>query len=91
MAQFDPSLFLPTMGFLTLTGAVCYWLSITTLISQFAGIGKFKEKKLSSLYSFYTSLISKVSNTIKKMYPFKSTKTISLIAFFNILIISLFL
>lgn len=67
MTQFDPSVFFPTIGSLTLTRAVCYWLSITTLIPQFAGIGKFREKKLNSLdffNSFSTSLIFNLNNVV---------------------------
>jgi hypothetical protein len=67
MAQFDPLIIFPLIWSLTLILAAYYQLSITILIPQFAGIGKFREKKLNSLdsfNSFNTSLISKVSNTI---------------------------
>ena len=67
MAQFDPLIIFPVIWSLTLVLAAYYRLSIEILIPQFAGIGKFREKKLSSLdsfNSFNTSLISKVSNTV---------------------------
>lgn len=67
MAQFDPLIIFPVIWSLTLVLAVYYRLSIEILIPQFAGIGKFREKKLSSLdsfNSFNTSLISKVNNTV---------------------------
>ena len=67
MAQFDPLIIFPLIWSLTLVLAAYYRLSIETLIPQFAGIGKFREKKLNSLdsfNSFNTSLISKVSNTV---------------------------
>ena len=67
MAQFDPLIIFPIIWSLTLVLAAYYRLSIEILIPQFAGIGKFREKKLSSLgsfNSFNTSLISKVNNTV---------------------------
>jgi hypothetical protein len=67
MAQFDPLIIFPLIWSLTLVLVAYYQLSIETLIPQFAGIGKFREKKLNSLdsfNSFNTSLISKVNNTI---------------------------
>ena len=67
MAQFDPLIIFPVIWSLTLVLAAYYRLSIEILIPQFAGIGKFREKKLSSLgsfNSFNTSLISKVNNTV---------------------------
>ena len=67
MAQFDPLIIFPIVWSLTLVLAAYYRLSIEILIPQFAGIGKFREKKLSSLgsfNSFNTSLISKVNNTV---------------------------
>ena len=67
MAQFDPLIIFPLIWSLTLVLAAYYRLSIEILIPQFAGLGKFREKKLSSLdsfNSFNTSLISKVNNTV---------------------------
>ena len=67
MAQFDVLIIFPLIWSLTLILIVYYQLSIEVLIPQFAGIGKFREKKLGSLNSFNlfnTSLISKVNNTI---------------------------
>jgi hypothetical protein len=67
MAQFDTLIIFPLIWTLTLVLVAYYQLSIEVLIPQFAGIGKFREKKLNSLgffYSFNKSLISKVSNTI---------------------------
>ena len=67
MAQFDPLIIFPLIWSLTLVLAAYYRLSIEILIPQFAGIGKFREKKLNSLDSFNSfnaSLISKVSNTV---------------------------
>jgi len=67
MAQFDPLIIFPLIWSLTLILAVYYRLSIEILLPQFAGIEKFREKKLNSLDSFNafnTSLISKVSNTV---------------------------
>ena len=67
MAQFDPLIIFPILWSLTLVLAAYYRLSIEILIPQFAGIGKFREKKLNSLdsfNSFNTSLISKVNNTV---------------------------
>lgn len=67
MAQFDPLIIFPLVWSLILVLAVYYRLAIEILIPQFAGIGKFREKKrnsLSSFSSFNTSSISKVSNTI---------------------------
>ena len=67
MAQFDPLIIFPLIWSLLLILAIYYRLSIDVLIPQFAGIGKFREKKLNSLgsfNSFNTSLISKTSNTI---------------------------
>ena len=67
MAQFDPLIIFPLIWSLILILAIYYRLSIEILIPQFAGIGKFREKKLNSLGSFNlfnTSLISRVSNTV---------------------------
>jgi len=67
MAQFDPLIILPLIWSLILVLTAYYRLSIETLVPQFAGMGKFREKKLNSLSSFNsfnTSLISKASNTI---------------------------
>lgn len=67
MAQFDPLIIFPLIWSLILVLAAYYRLSIEILIPQFAGIGKFREKKLNSLESFNefnASLISKVSNTV---------------------------
>jgi hypothetical protein len=67
MAQFDPLIIFPLIWSLIIVLAAYYRLSIEILIPQFAGIGKFREKKLNSLdsfNSFNTSLISKVNNTI---------------------------
>ena len=67
MAQFDPLIIFPLIWSLTLVLATYYRLSIEILIPQFAGIGKFREKKLSSLESFNlfnASLISKITNTV---------------------------
>ena len=67
MAQFDPLIIFPLIWSLTLILAVYYRLSIEILIPQFAGIGKFREKKFNSLgsfNSFNTRLISKVNNTV---------------------------
>ena len=67
MAQFDPLIIFPLIWSWVLVLAAYYRLSIEILIPQFAGIGKFREKKLNSLgsfNSFNTSLISKVSNTV---------------------------
>lgn len=67
MAQFDPLIIFPLIWSLTLVLAAYYQLSIEILIPQFAGIGKFRGKKLNSLESFNefnASLISKVSNTV---------------------------
>jgi hypothetical protein len=67
MAQFDPLIIFPLIWSLILVLAAYYRLSIEILIPQFAGIGKFREKKLNSLdsfNSFNTSLISTVKNTI---------------------------
>ena len=67
MAQFDPLIIFPLIWSLALVLAAYYRLSIEILIPQFAGLGKFREKKLSSLdsfNSFNTSLISKVSDTV---------------------------
>lgn len=67
MAQFDTLIIFPLIWSLTLVLVAYYQLSIEILIPQFAGIGKFREKKLNSLdsfHSFNTSLISKVSNTV---------------------------
>jgi len=68
MAQFDSLIIFPLIWALTLVLAGYYQLSIEVLIPQFAGIGKFREKKLNSLHffhSFNTSFISKVSNTVR--------------------------
>jgi hypothetical protein len=67
MAQFDPLIIFPLIWSLLLVLMVYYHLSIDVLLPQFAGIGKFREKKLHSLNSynsFNISLISKTSNTI---------------------------
>jgi hypothetical protein len=67
MAQFDPLIIFPLIWSLTFVLVAYYRLSIEVLVPQFAGIGKFREKKLNSLdsfNSFNTSLISKVNNTI---------------------------
>nr|AVR57674.1 ATPase subunit 8 [Halamphora calidilacuna] len=67
MAQFDSLIIFPLIWSLIIVLAAYYRLSIEILIPQFAGIGKFREKKLNSLdsfNSFNTSLISKVNNTI---------------------------
>ena len=67
MAQFDPLIIFPLIWSLILVLAAYYRLSIEILVPQFAGIGKFREKKLNSLgsfSSFNTSLISEVRNTI---------------------------
>ena len=67
MAQFDSLIIFPLIWSLTLVLTVYYRLSIEILIPQFAGIGKFREKKLNSLDSFNlfnTSLISTVKNTL---------------------------
>jgi len=67
MAQFDPLIIFPLIWSLIIVLAAYYRLSIEILIPQFAGIGKFREKKLNSLdsfNSFNTSLISKVNDTI---------------------------
>lgn len=67
MAQFDPLIIFPLIWSLILVLALYYRLSIEILIPQFAGIGKFREKKLNSLGSFNSfnaSSISNVSNTI---------------------------
>jgi len=67
MAQFDPLIIFPLVWSLILILTAYYRLTIEILIPQFAGIGKFREKKRSSLdsfNSFNTSLISKINNTI---------------------------
>ena len=67
MAQFDPLIIFPLIWSLTLVLAAYYRLSIEILIPQFAGIGKFRLKKLSaagSFNEFNASLISKVSNAV---------------------------
>ena len=67
MAQFDPLIVFPLIWSLSLILAIYYQLSIEVLVPQFAGGGKFREKKLNSLghfNSFNLSLISKSTNTI---------------------------
>nr|YP_009485455.1 ATPase subunit 8 [Halamphora coffeaeformis]AVR57519.1 ATPase subunit 8 [Halamphora coffeaeformis] len=67
MAQFDPLIIFPLIWSLTLVLAIYYRLSIEILVPQFAGIKKFREKKLNSLgsfNSFNTSLISNLSNVV---------------------------